>query len=62
MALVFNKEEADTQWVLVTRKYVKGYGSLSHGRNLSDKYENNLTDTATITRMDVASTSWKQNS
>ena len=44
------------------RKYVKRYGCLSYGRSLSDKYENNLIDTATITRMNVASTSSKQNS
>ena len=62
LALVFNKEKADTQWALITRKYVKGYGCLPYGRNLSDKYENNLIDTVTITRMDVASTSSKQNS
>ena len=29
-----------------TRKYVKGYGSLSFGRNLSKKYGKQLLDTA----------------
>ena len=45
-----------------TRKYIKGYGCLSFAKNLSDKYETNLIDTATKTRVDVANISSKKNS
>ena len=36
-----------------TSKYVKGYGVLSFGRNLSNKYGKQLLDTAKQTRLDA---------
>ena len=36
-----------------TRKYVKVYGFLSFGRNVSDKYGRKLLDTATKTGLDT---------
>ena len=36
-----------------TRKYVKGHGFLSFARNLSNKYEKQLSDTLTKTGLDA---------
>ena len=43
-----------------TRKYVKGNGFLSFAKNLSNKYEKKLLDTAKITVLDVAKTTSKK--
>ena len=39
-----------------TRKYVKGYGYLSFGRNLCNKYGKKLLDAATKIALDVLKT------
>ena len=39
-----------------TRKYVKGYGVLSLGRNLSNKYRGQLLNAVTKTRLDALKT------
>ena len=39
-----------------TRKYVRGYGFLSFGRNLTNKYGKQLLDFATKTRVDPLKT------
>ena len=36
-----------------TRKYVKGYGFLSFGRNLSNKFGRQLLEVVTKTRVDA---------
>ena len=43
-----------------TRKYVKRNGFLSFAKNLSNKYEKKLLDTAKITVLDVAKTTSKK--
>ena len=43
-----------------TKKYVKGYEFLSQVRNLSNKYGENLLDTAAKTRLDALETAYKK--
>ena len=45
---------------LRTRKNIKGYGLLSYARNLSNKYQKKLLDTATKTRLDAAKAASKK--
>ena len=43
-----------------TRKYIKGYGLFSFERNLSNKYGEQLLDTATKTGLDALKTTSKK--
>ena len=43
-----------------TRKYLKGYGFFSFGRNISKKYEKELLDAATKTGLNALKTATKK--